>query len=66
MAGALGSLAKASNESVDLKYMQKAVKDSIGALPRHIFDGMIGVIEAIGIIGICYKDVKIWAGAGGA
>lgn len=63
---ALGALAEASNESVDVKYMQKAAKTLIGALPGHIWDGKIAVIEAIGIIGGCYKDLNVWLDVNGA
>lgn len=64
-AAALGALAEASNESVDMKYMQKAVKSLFEAIPGHIWDGKIAVIEAMGTIGKCYKDLDVWADAGG-
>lgn len=64
-AAALGALAKASNESVDVKYIRKAGTALVHAVPGHIWDGKIVVIESIGTIGASYPKAEVWADVGG-
>lgn len=64
-AAALGALANASNESVDVKYIRKAGTALVRAVPGHIWDGKIAVIESIGVTGASYPKAEVWADVGG-
>lgn len=58
---AIGALAKASNESVNLEYVRKGVNALVESVPGHIWDGKGSVVEAIGIIGENYSNLSIWS-----
>lgn len=57
---ALGALAEASNESVDIAHLRSAAKSLIDALPGHIWDGKIAALEALGTIGSSYSNLAVW------
>lgn len=63
---ALGALAEASNESVDVKFLSQAAKALVDALPGHIWDGKIAAIEALGTIASSRSDLDVWKSCDGA
>lgn len=65
-AAALGALANASNETVDVKYLAQAAKALMAALPGHIWDGKVVALEAIGTIASAYSNLDVWRTTGGA
>ncbi|CDF38415.1 unnamed protein product [Chondrus crispus] len=65
-AAALGALADASNETVDVKYLAKSAKALMAALPGHIWEGKIVALEAVGTIAKAYSNLDVWQTSGGA
>lgn len=65
-AAALGALADASNETVDIRYLSQGAKALLSALPGHIWDGKVVALEAIGTIASSYSDLTVWLNVGGA
>lgn len=65
-AAALGALAGASNESVDIRYLAQSAKALLSTLPGHIWDGKVVAVEALGTIAASYSDLEVWTDVGGA
>lgn len=65
-AAALGALAKASNETIDVKYIRKAANALLATIPGHIWEGKVVVIEALGEIAHAYSSLEVWNEVGGA
>ena len=65
-AAALGALAEASNETVDIRYLCQSAFALLQALPGHIWDGKIVAVQAIGTIASSYSDLEVWSQCGGS
>lgn len=65
-AAALGALAEASNETVDVRYLAQSAKALLASLPGHIWDGKVVALEAVGTIASAYSNPDVWKDAGGA
>lgn len=64
-AAALGALAEAANENVDVRYLRQAAKGLLEVLPGHIWEGKVVVVEAIGSLAGSRADIDVWSEAGG-